>query len=105
MYHTFEGGGVRDVVLKACMSWPWLKDGDGEVYVIAGGLLMTTVREAWVLLVAMAWARKHHMAMETGATSWHDGPEVDQGAVDAVADRATSGWSLPRVLHRRPRSL
>jgi hypothetical protein len=38
---------------------------------------MTTMREAWVLLVAMAWARKHHMAMEMGATSWHDGPEVD----------------------------
>jgi hypothetical protein len=32
-------------------------------------LLMTTARETWVRLVAMAWARKHHMAMEMGATS------------------------------------
>jgi hypothetical protein len=67
-----------------------------ELYVMNLALLMTMAREAWVLLVAMAWAMKHHIAMETGATSWHDGPEVDQGAVDAVADRATSGWSLPR---------
>jgi hypothetical protein len=58
-----------------------------ELYVMNLALLMTMAREAWVLLVAMAWARKHHMAMET---------EVDQGAVGAVADRATSGWSLPR---------
>jgi hypothetical protein len=68
-----------------------------ELYVMNLALLMTTAREAWVLLVAMAWARKHHMAMDTGATSWHDGPEVDQGVVGAVADRATSGWSLPRA--------
>jgi hypothetical protein len=37
MFHTFEGGGIRDVVLKACMNWPWSKDGDKAVYVIAGG--------------------------------------------------------------------
>jgi hypothetical protein len=55
-----------------------------ELYVMNLALLMTTAREAWVLLVAMAWVRNHHMAMETGATSWHDGPEVDQGAVGAV---------------------
>jgi hypothetical protein len=48
-----------------------------ELYVMNLALLMTTERETWVLLVAMAWARKHHMAMEMGATSWHDGPEVD----------------------------
>jgi hypothetical protein len=67
-----------------------------ELYVMNLALLMTMAREEWVLLVAMAWARKHHMAMETGATSWHDGPEMDQGAVGVVADRAISGCSLPR---------
>ena len=39
MNHSFEDGGVRDMVLKACMSWAWSKDGGGAVglYVDAGG--------------------------------------------------------------------
>lgn len=67
-----------------------------ELSVMNLALLVATARSAWVLLVATAWERKNHMAMETGATPWHDGPEVDQGAAGAVADRATFGWSLPR---------
>ena len=35
MIHAFEDGGVRDMVLKACMSWPWSKD--RAVYVGADG--------------------------------------------------------------------
>jgi hypothetical protein len=37
MYHTSRDGGVKVVVLKACMRAPWSEDGGGEVYVVAGG--------------------------------------------------------------------
>ena len=33
MYHSFEDGGVKDIVLKACMSDPWSKDGWVLAYV------------------------------------------------------------------------
>ena len=37
MYHTSGDGGVKVVVLKACMRAPWSKAGGGAVYVVAGG--------------------------------------------------------------------
>jgi hypothetical protein len=37
MSHASGDGGVRVIVLNACMRWPWSKDGGGAVYVGADG--------------------------------------------------------------------
>ena len=36
MNHSFGDGGVRDMVLKACMRDPWSKDGGIAAYVRSG---------------------------------------------------------------------
>ena len=33
MIHSFDDGGVRDMVLNPCMRCPWSKDGGGAAYV------------------------------------------------------------------------